>query len=80
MFEKILIPLDGSLLAEVALPYAEELCGRLSSEIILVHVETLLDDPNQHMHQFYIEKMVEFTRARRCKITLRNWEKDLRFR
>ena len=36
MYEKILVPLDGSELAEVALPYAEELAGRMGSEIILV--------------------------------------------
>ena len=32
MYEKILVPLDGSELAEVALPYAEELAGRLGSD------------------------------------------------
>ena len=30
MYEKILVPLDGSELAEVALPYVEELAARLS--------------------------------------------------
>ena len=38
MYEKILIPLDGSELAEVALPYAEELAQRLGSEITLLYV------------------------------------------
>ncbi len=59
MYEKILVPLDGSELAQVALPYAEELAGRLGSEIILVFVSELAEDPNRHMHQFYLEKMVE---------------------
>lgn len=38
MFEKVLVPLDGSEVAEVALPWAEELAGRLGSELTLVHV------------------------------------------
>jgi nucleotide-binding universal stress UspA family protein len=37
MYKKILIPLDGSKLAECALPYAEELAkGCVTEEIILV--------------------------------------------
>jgi nucleotide-binding universal stress UspA family protein len=62
MYKKILIPLDGSQLAEVALPYVEELCGRMGSEVTLLHIETLSDDSYQHMHQFYIDKMVELTK------------------
>ena len=61
MYEKILIPLDGSALAEVALPYAEELAGRLDSEVTLVYVSELTKDPYQHIHQFYLDKMVETT-------------------
>jgi len=39
MFEKILVPLDGSKLAECALPYAEELAkDRDTQEVILVSV------------------------------------------
>lgn len=39
MFEKILVPLDGSRLAECALPYAEELVkDRDAQEVILVSV------------------------------------------
>ncbi|MFC1896955.1 universal stress protein [Chloroflexota bacterium] len=35
MYENILITLDGSELAEVALPYAEELSSKLKTEVIL---------------------------------------------
>ena len=38
MYEKTLVPLDGSELAEVALPYAEELASRLKTELILFQV------------------------------------------
>jgi nucleotide-binding universal stress UspA family protein len=61
MYEKILVPLDGSELAELALPYAEELSGRLGSEVTLIYVSELSKDPYQHMHQFYIQKIAEAT-------------------
>ncbi|MBM3133446.1 MAG: universal stress protein, partial [Chloroflexi bacterium] len=38
MFEKIVVPLDGSELAEVVLPYAEELMRRLDSQLVLLSV------------------------------------------
>ena len=38
MYEKILVPLDGSELAEVALPYAEEIASRLKTEVILFQI------------------------------------------
>lgn len=62
MFERILVPLDGSVLAEAALPHAEELAGRLGSEVTLVYVTKTPENPCRHMHQFYIEGMVEVTR------------------
>ncbi len=38
MYKKIMVPLDGSELAEVALPYAEGLAGKLKAELILLSV------------------------------------------
>jgi hypothetical protein len=38
MFGRILLPLDGSEVAEMAIPYAKEFAGRLGSEIVLYHV------------------------------------------
>jgi nucleotide-binding universal stress UspA family protein len=38
MYERILVPLDGSELAEGALPYAEGIATRLGSEVILLTV------------------------------------------
>jgi nucleotide-binding universal stress UspA family protein len=59
MYERILVPLDGSELAEVALPYAEELAARLGSNITLLNVSESAEDQYRHMHQFYMQKMVE---------------------
>jgi nucleotide-binding universal stress UspA family protein len=38
VYKRMLVPLNGSELAEVALPYAKELAGRLDLELILLHV------------------------------------------
>jgi nucleotide-binding universal stress UspA family protein len=62
MYERILVPLDGSALAEVALPYAEELSGRLGSEVTLIFVSELVDDSYQRMRQLYLKNMVEVTK------------------
>ncbi len=59
MFERILLPLDGSELAEKALPYGEELGKRLGSEIILLHVCGPEHLPHQHMHKVYLDNMAE---------------------
>ena len=61
MYEKILVPLDGSDLAEIALPYAEELAGALGCDITLIHVSESADEKYENMHQLYIEKIVEAT-------------------
>lgn len=53
--EKILVPLDGSNLAELALPYAEELAAAFNSEVVLVYVSEPAEDQYRHMHQLYIE-------------------------
>ena len=45
MIQKILVPLDGSKLAEVALPYAEEVAGKMGSDIILL---TVLESAEAH--------------------------------
>ena len=61
MYEKILVPLDGSDLAEIALPYAEELAGALGCDITLIHVSESADEKYENMHQLYIERIVEAT-------------------
>mgnify|MGYP000412647081 CR=1 FL=1 len=62
MYEKIVVPLDGSKLAEIALPYAESLAGNMKAEIILL---TILESAEAHeyqKHQIYIEKILEATK------------------
>ncbi len=60
MYNKILVPLDGSDLAEVALPYAKELAERLDSEVMVVCVEKFdFGDALGHMPETYPGKAEE---------------------
>jgi nucleotide-binding universal stress UspA family protein len=44
VFKRILVPLDGSQLAEKALPYAEALAKKFEAELILVQVLQLMPE------------------------------------
>ncbi len=55
--ERIVVPLDGSKLAEIALPYAEELGGRTGRDIVLLSV-TEFADPT---YRTYLKKVAEDT-------------------
>ena len=59
MFSKVIVPLDGSEISELALPCAEELAGILNSEIQLVYVCETREKEYRHMHQVYIEEIAE---------------------
>jgi nucleotide-binding universal stress UspA family protein len=61
MYKRILVPLDGSQLAEVALPYAKELAIHLGSEILLVNVRMPAENPDEPEHRVYISKMAAAT-------------------
>lgn len=64
MFKRILLPLDGSELAEITLPYGEELARRLGSEIVLLHVDGPKHQPEyEHIHQVYLDRLAETVRA-----------------
>ncbi len=61
MFEKIIIPLDCSKLAEAALPYAEELGAKMGSEIVLLSVVGSEDHEKLANYYTYIKKIQEAT-------------------
>jgi len=58
MYEKILVPLDGSEVAEQAMPYVERLARKLKSEVILMTV-CLPGDPLERALAEYIERRAE---------------------
>jgi nucleotide-binding universal stress UspA family protein len=59
MFQRILLPLDGSELSEMTIPYGEELASKLGSELILYHVHGHEHSTQEHMHQMYLERVAE---------------------
>ena len=67
MYEKILVTLDGSGLSEVALPYAEQLAGRLGSEILLLMITEPAEAQDYHHHQLYLQKIIKNMKSRTQK-------------
>lgn len=65
MYRRMLVPLDGSKLAEETFPYAQELAGRLDLDLHFLHVCDPLESP---MRQIYLDKMAESVRAQIQKI------------
>lgn len=62
MYERILVPLDGSELAQVALPYAEELAGRLGSQITLLCVSESEEVLPYYQCDICLKKLIEPTK------------------
>lgn len=59
MFKKILLPLDGSKVSEIALPYGRQLAEKMNSELILFHVCGQGHDQQEHMHMIYLDSLAE---------------------
>jgi nucleotide-binding universal stress UspA family protein len=59
MFEKILLPLDGSILAESAIPYVRDLADQLKAEVYLIHICPTEHRTYLHMHQIYINQLAD---------------------
>jgi len=78
MYEKILVPLDGSKLAEVVLPYAEELAARLGSEITLLSVSESRRSEQYHERITYIQKMEAPTKHGMQKYLEKHGEKTVK--
>jgi nucleotide-binding universal stress UspA family protein len=64
MWKKILVPLDGSNLAELALAYAEELAIAFNSEVALFYVSESKEDQYRKMHRLYLEEVAERVKER----------------
>lgn len=61
MYKKVVVPLDGSPLAEVALPYAEEVAGRTDSEIILLTVMASEENEEYRTRYQYLSRLEDIT-------------------
>ena len=65
MSGKILVPLDGSKLSEIALPYAEQLAARLGDKIVLINVRLPAEDPYHPVLKSYLERMAEILKDKK---------------
>jgi nucleotide-binding universal stress UspA family protein len=54
MYKKMLVPLDGSELAEIVFTYAKELAGRLDLELFLLHVHDPSEDAALRVPDAYL--------------------------
>jgi nucleotide-binding universal stress UspA family protein len=59
VYKKMLVPLDGSQLAEMVFPYAGELAGRLDLEVIILHVCTPEEQAFNTKYRAYVEQIAE---------------------
>ena len=59
MITRILLPLDGSQAAEMALPYGEELGRRLGAEVVLLHVRGPEHHQLENAQRAYMDKTAE---------------------
>ena len=58
-YKKMLVPLDGSELAEVVFTYAKELAGRLDLDLIFLHVYESEESEFAPMRRAYVEHVCE---------------------
>lgn len=75
MFNKMVVLLDGSELAEVVFDYAQELSGRLHIETELLHVASPNEEDQLPMRRAYIERMAEELCAR-AELVRAKYDKD----
>ena len=64
MYGKIIVPLDGSKMAEAALPYAAKLAAKTRSGIVLLSVLDSVEIYDSDESGDYLEKTVETTKRR----------------
>jgi nucleotide-binding universal stress UspA family protein len=57
MYKRIMVPLDGSELAQTALPHALELCRALGATLVLLHVRDVRHGSSEASRRF-----LDFTR------------------
>ncbi len=68
MYERILVPLDGSEAAENVLPYAAQIATKFEAEIILVSVSEPTAVEMDHLYHCYLERIAEQVRRQ-----LKDW-------
>jgi len=68
MYQRVLLPLDGSELAEGALSYAKGIAGRLGLEVLLLHVAGKGEAESLPLHRAYIDQASERLRREMAEV------------
>jgi nucleotide-binding universal stress UspA family protein len=68
MYKRMLVPLDGSEIAEAVFPYAKELAGRLGIEVALLHISNPGFRDYQPMIHAYVEHAADVIRSEARKV------------
>ena len=61
MYQRMLVPLDGSPMAEMVLPYAKQIADRLNLEMFFVHVCS--ESAMKFVCRSYIEHVAELAKT-----------------
>jgi nucleotide-binding universal stress UspA family protein len=72
----VLVPLDGSELAEVVFPYAKELAGRLGTEVVLLHIASPTLRDFEPMTRAYVEHTADGIRRAAEEVQRQSLIKD----
>jgi nucleotide-binding universal stress UspA family protein len=59
MYNRMLVPLDGSEMAEVVFPYVKEIASRLGTEVVLLHISSQAVKDFQPMIRNYVDHAAE---------------------
>lgn len=57
MYERVLVPLDGSETAEVVLPYVRELARKLGAKLDIISVFSESECSSEHLFKTYLDKI-----------------------
>jgi nucleotide-binding universal stress UspA family protein len=68
MYKNMLVPTDGSKLAELAFPYAEELAGRLGTKVTILHVVDPKGSETLPMHRAYVDRSADIMRRQVAEV------------
>lgn len=80
MYKNMLIPVDGSKLAESVFPYAREVAGRLGTNVTILHVSDPKESETLPMHRAYVKHLAEVLRRRVSDIEKKTGRKQGRER
>ncbi|MBE9501659.1 MAG: universal stress protein [Chloroflexi bacterium] len=71
MYKKMLVPVDGSELAEAVIPYSKELAGRLDLDLVFLHVYGPAESEFLPIHRAYVERLAEIARRQSQEVQQR---------